>query len=223
MTHTTASFRRSRRFARGVVVVAALAAVGTVAGDPFAADTADAARRTKSAAIADAADRTIDSLDAWIDRQNPADYVRFVQGRERTATLTATDLELEAERMRTDWADAPIEKQRAVLAAMSQLGVPYESIASEPGVGFDCSGLTIWAFAEAGVEIPRVSGDQIDAAERIELSHAEPGDLVHYPGHIGIYLGAEAYVHSPEPGSHVEAVHLPDKSLAFGDAVAGSD
>lgn len=181
---------------------------------------ADAARRTKSETIASEADRALDALDRWTQTQNPVDYIRFVRARELTATLTASDLELDAAAMRAEWGEAPTEKQYAVLAAMSQLGVPYESIASKPGVGFDCSGLTIWAFAEAGVEIPRVSGDQIDAAEPVELATAEPGDLVYYPGHIGIYLGAAAYVHSPETGSHVEAVHLPDKSLDFGDAVA---
>ncbi len=203
-----------RRLAIGAAVATCFV---TVAGAGVGG--VDAARRTKSDTIAFEADRALDALDRWTHTQNPADYIRFVQARELTATLTAGDLELDADEMRSAWSEAPAEKQYAVLSAMSQLGVPYESIASKPGVGFDCSGLTIWAFAEAGVEIPRVSGDQIEAAESIDLAAAEPGDLVHYPGHIGIYLGAEAYVHSPESGSHVEAVHLPDKSLNFGDAV----
>jgi len=42
---------------------------------------------------------------------------------------------------------------------------------------------------------------------------------VYYPGHISIYLGAELMVHSPNSGSHVEAAHLPDKSLSYGDIV----
>ena len=92
------------------------------------------------------------------------------------------------------------------------------SIASEPGVGFDCSGLTIWAFAQAGHEIPRSSGDQFRAAERVEHSEAEPGDFVYYPGHISMYLGLDTMVHSPNSGSHVEATDIPTKrSVSFAD------
>jgi cell wall-associated NlpC family hydrolase len=87
-------------------------------------------------------------------------------------------------------------------------------------VGFDCSGLTRWAFATAEVEIPRVSRDQINDATATERDDAEAGDLVYYPGHISIYLGAATMIHSPNSGSHVEITWLPDKSLRFGDAEA---
>ena len=200
---------------RGCTAAAVLVTVG-LATVP---DGADASLRTKSDAIAAEADRALDALDRWDTERNPADYVRFVQSREVAATMTAEDLGLDAATLRDRWAATPIEKQEAVLAAMSQLGVPYRSIASEPGVGFDCSGLTIWAFAEAGLEIPRVSRDQIRAADAIDQVDAEPGDLVYYPGHISIYLGLDAMVHSPTSGSHVEAVTLPEgRSLDFGDA-----
>lgn len=179
---------------------------------------AEASVRTKSATIAAEADRALDALQHWEADRNPADYIRFIQGRAAAASMTAIELELDPAALRTEWASAPIERQRAVLAAMSQLGVPYKSIASEPGVGFDCSGLTIWAFGEAGLEIPRTSRDQFRAAEEIELGEAEPGDLVYYPGHISIYLGLGTMVHSPNSGSHVEAVTLPTKrSVDFGD------
>lgn len=194
------------------------AAVLLTAGLLTATDGADASVRTKSTTIAAEADRAIDALARWEADRNPADYVRFVQSREATAAMTAADLQLDPEALQAEWADAPIDKQQAVLAAMSQLGVPYRSISSEPGVGFDCSGLTIWAFGQAGVEIPRSSRDQFRAAEEIEHSEAEPGDYVYYPGHISIYLGLDAMVHSPNSGSHVEAVSIPTKrSLGFAD------
>jgi cell wall-associated NlpC family hydrolase len=184
---------------------------------------ASAGRRTTSAAIADEAGHALQALDRWEQTHNPADYVRFVQGRAATATFTASELDVDEHLLRDAWASAPSQKQRAVLAAMSQLGVPYRNLKSEPGVGFDCSGLTIWAFAEAGVDLPRISSDQIDAAEIIERDGAVPGDLVYYPGHIGIYLGVETYVHSPNSGNDVEAVHLPSKALRFGDAIGDRD
>lgn len=179
---------------------------------------ADASVRTTSATIAAEADRALEAFTRWHTDRNPADYVRFVQSRDAVATSTANDLELDGSVLRDVWAAAPIEKQQAVLAAMSQLGVPYRSIKSEPGVGFDCSGLTIWAFAQAGLEIPRTSRDQFRAADRIDLDDAEPGDFVYYPGHISIYLGLGTMVHSPYSGSHVEAVPLPTRrSLSFAD------
>lgn len=202
------------RLRRGIAAAGALVAVGVL----ITPGGADASVRTKSEVIAAEADRALDAFERWQSDRNPADYVRFVQGREATANLTAVDLQIDPTALRSAWASTSSEKQLAVLAAMSQLGVPYRSIASEPGVGFDCSGLTSWAFAQAGLEIPRPSGDQFRAAEEIELDEADPGDYVYYPGHISIYLGVGVMVHSPNSGSHVEAVTLPDKrSLRFAD------
>ena len=182
---------------------------------------AGAKPRTSSEAIADQASRALVALDSWERSQSPTDYVRFVRSRDLTASMTAVEIEIDPEAIGTAWASAPDEKQRVVLNAMTQLGVPYGRFKSDVGVAFDCSGLTIWAFAEAGVELPRVSRDQINDAERVEVEQAEAGDLLYYPGHIGIYLGAEAYVHSPNSGNVVEATRIPGRSLRFGDAVAG--
>jgi cell wall-associated NlpC family hydrolase len=197
--------------------------VGTVvaltAGVVLSAAPTDAARRTSSSAIADEAGRALIALDRWEQSQHPVDYVRFVQHREQTAAMTAAALEADADELSADWAEVSTEKQHAVLAAMSQLGVPYRYLGSEPGSGFDCSGLTSWAFGRAGVELPRVSRDQINDAEEVEREDAEAGDLLYWPGHVGIYLGAGTYVHSPNAGNDVEAVQLPDRSLRFGDPV----
>ncbi len=216
---TTRSAARLRRFVVGAAAIGSACSIGIV----HSGDIAGAARRTQSETIAAEAERALDALEDWNDTQNPTDYVRFVQARELAATMTATDLEVDADEMRDAWAAAPDEKQQAVLAAMSQLGVPYRNMKSDPEVGFDCSGLTSWAFAQAGVDLERVSRDQINEAAAVELDSAAAGDLVYYPGHIGIYLGAETYVHSPNSGNHVEAVHLPSKSLRFGDALVGDD
>ncbi len=103
---------------------------------------------------------------------------------------------------------------------MSQLGVPYRSRMSKEGRGFDCSGLVLFAYAQAGIELPRSSRDQIRAADRGRRSPTlEPGDLVYYPGHISLYLGVDLMVHSPQPGQDVEVRQMFDRSLRFGDAV----
>ena len=96
----------------------------------------------------------------------------------------------------------------AVQAAESQIGVPYVWGGETPGVGFDCSGLVQWAYAQAGISLPRTSGAQFDATTHIPLADIEPGDLLFYgPGGSR----ARGHVHrgrrddrSPETG---ETVH----------------
>jgi cell wall-associated NlpC family hydrolase len=83
--------------------------------------------------------------------------------------------------------------------------VPYRRNASAPGVGFDCSGLTTYAWSVAGERLARSSGSQIAALARTSLAAVQPGDVLWYPGHVGLALGiGAAYVHSPFPGRPVE-------------------
>jgi hypothetical protein len=91
-------------------------------------------------------------------------------------------------------------------------------MASKEDVGFDCSGLTSWAFRAAGVELPRISRDQIRAADEVDADMAEPGDLTYYPGHVSIYIGQGLMVHSPNSGNRVEVRPLPDRTNVFADA-----
>jgi cell wall-associated NlpC family hydrolase len=100
---------------------------------------------------------------------------------------------------------------RAVAAAESQIGVPYEWGGEDPGVGFDCSGLTQWAWGQAGVSLPRTAQEQYDAVEHVSLSALEPGDLLFWGGgpgdigHVGMYVGGGEVIHAPETG---EVVHI---------------
>lgn len=210
--HHSATASRLRRFTVGLLIAAGVFAATAV--------DADARPRSKSEVVAAEAERALESLASWNANQNPVDYVRFVQAREQAASMTAVDLEIDAEQLRSEWATASPEKQQAVLAALSQLGVPYRYLKSQPGVGFDCSGLTVWAFDQAGVGIPRNSREQFRASTEVEPEEAQAGDLIYYPGHIAIYLGADAMVHSPNSGGHVEAVQLPTrKKLRYADVI----
>ena len=199
---------------RRVAVAIAVAVIGS--GAFAVGDGAGAAPRTASLAVAAEAEHALVAFAEWEAERNPADYVRFVERRDAAAMRTAADLQVDPGELRAAWADAPLPQQRAVLAAMSQLGVPYRRLASEPGVGFDCSGLTLWAYEQAGVELPRVSRDQIDAAQETQYESATPGDLVHYPGHIGMYVGLGLFVHAPEPGDTVHVREVPDRRLSWG-------
>jgi cell wall-associated NlpC family hydrolase len=95
----------------------------------------------------------------------------------------------------------------AINAAMSQLGVPYRYATSSPGVSFDCSGLTHYAWGQAGVYLPRNSRAQAAATPRVPAANAAPGDLIFYYSpisHVGIYLGGGQLVHAPNSGDSVK-------------------
>ncbi|MFI9149154.1 NlpC/P60 family protein [Streptomyces sp. NPDC053367] len=93
----------------------------------------------------------------------------------------------------------------ALAAARSALGRPYVWGANGP-VGFDCSGLMQWSYAQAGVALPRTSQGQRFAGRQVPLSEAQPGDLVTYrsdASHVGMYVGDGQVIHAPYPGAPV--------------------
>lgn len=95
----------------------------------------------------------------------------------------------------------------ALAAAQSQLGVPYRFAASSPGVAFDCSGLTKYAWGKAGVSLPHQSAQQYAVTPHVPKDQAQPGDLIFYYapiGHVGIYLGGGSLIHAPASGDVVK-------------------
>lgn len=93
----------------------------------------------------------------------------------------------------------------AVAAATGAVGTPYVWGGASPG-GFDCSGLTQWAYGRAGVSIPRTSQAQRYAGRQVSLGEAQPGDLVTYradASHVAMYVGGGQVVHAPYPGAAV--------------------
>jgi peptidoglycan DL-endopeptidase CwlO len=93
----------------------------------------------------------------------------------------------------------------AVAAARAALGRPYVWGANGPA-GFDCSGLMQWAYAQAGVALPRTSQGQRYAGRQIPFSQARPGDLVTYrsdASHVAMYMGNGQVIHAPYPGAPV--------------------
>jgi cell wall-associated NlpC family hydrolase len=99
----------------------------------------------------------------------------------------------------------------AINAAYGQLGVPYRYAAEEPGVAFDCSGLTKYAWGRAGVYLPHQSRQQFAALPHVSKDQAQPGDLIFYYSpisHVGIYLGNGQLIHSPRTGDSVKIANV---------------
>lgn len=88
-----------------------------------------------------------------------------------------------------------------IAAAYSQLGVPYVWGGTTPGVGLDCSGLTQYCYRQAGIMIPRNSEAQAAFGRKVPVSEATPGDILWRPGHVGIYIGEDRYIHEPHTGA----------------------
>ena len=98
--------------------------------------------------------------------------------------------------------------QIAVDAALSQVGKPYVWGAEGPD-SYDCSGLTLWAWAHAGVSLPHNSGMQYDATARVSQGDWQPGDLLFYGSpihHVAMYIGNGQMVEAPYSGSQVRVV-----------------
>jgi cell wall-associated NlpC family hydrolase len=102
--------------------------------------------------------------------------------------------------------------ERAIAAARTRLGAPYVWGATGPSA-FDCSGLTQWAYRQAGVVIPRTSRQQYAGLPHVPLDQLAPGDLVFYATdvnnpatihHVGMYLGGGLSIYAPETGDVVK-------------------
>lgn len=128
-----------------------------------------------------------------------------IQARERKVSQAA------AQKARKQISNRPIpgvnpRAAKAVRYALAQVGDRYVAAAAGPN-SFDCSGLTMTAWRQAGVSLPHYSYSQYSKVKKISLSQAKPGDLVFYFGgsvhHVGMYIGGGKMVHAANPGDGV--------------------
>lgn len=130
-----------------------------------------------------------------------ADVTAVLSG-PRAKTTVADDEVTEAEAREAAVRAAVVELAR------DQIGTPYRAGGMTPGKAFDCSGLTTWAWKQAGVTLPRTSATQYAATDRIKVTELLPGDLVFYSSagprgrvsHVALYAGKGKIVHARRPG-----------------------
>lgn len=111
--------------------------------------------------------------------------------------------------------------QAALNAAMTQLGVPYVYGGASPGVGFDCSGLIMWAYGQAGRSLSHAADWQRDEMQPISEADLQPGDVVFYgdpPSHDAMYIGNGQVINAPYTGQviRIQDMYYSSKGMTFG-------
>ncbi|TRW44568.1 C40 family peptidase [Georgenia yuyongxinii] len=112
-------------------------------------------------------------------------------------------------------APAPAASASAIVNYARQfVGTPYVYGGVTPA-GFDCSGFTQYVFANSGIGLPRSSSAQASAGTRVSAAEAQAGDLVWWPGHVGIYTGNGNHIAARQPGTALYEGAIPHSSPVF--------
>jgi len=198
-----------------VAVLAPRAGAGELESDPLTASATQALTDLRDVRVARVAAALAGGSvsDAAAVAAYDADLAQLA-GAVAERTATPADAFVQA------WTTADSTRMTVMLSALSEVGVPYRSRASSPGEGFDCSGLTMYAWAQAGLSLPHRDSSQMSISASRTWETAKPADLVQYPGHVMMFLGAgQAIVHAPNSGSVVRVQDVGGRSVRLASPV----
>ncbi len=171
-------------------------------GDTLSASTVKVAKLTSRRPAVSAQVTMLSGLEKSLRRQEDK-----VGSRAAEASAELEDLQAAAEQQRVAELGGP-----AVAYAKAQIGKSYVFGAAGPD-SFDCSGLTMAAWSQAGVSLPHSSSAQYSSGQHISESELQPGDLVFYYSpisHVGMYIGDGQIVNALNPSSGVQVSGLHD-------------
>ena len=197
-------------------VVSSVAVAQTAAQQAQA--TADQAAATAQAGL-----EQLKSQQAEVQKQvaaYQADFARL-SAAEQTAVTTAV-----AGRAITPPRNLPLPPGavgKAIATALAQVGDPYQSAGVGPDA-FDCSGLTMFAFAAAGIDLPHSSRSQSTMGTQVTRAELLPGDLVFFYtpiSHVALYIGDGMIVHARTFGSPVAVTSVDQRGYRFGVRLSG--
>ena len=108
------------------------------------------------------------------------------------------------------------KRQKVVDCAKSKIGTPYETL--------DCSGLTRFCYRKVGIELSTIAHNQFKHGKAVSKDNLKPGDIVGFnnhdgkeqPGHVGIFIGGDSYIHSPSKGKTVQYGSLSSNRNFYG-------
>ncbi|MDW8802152.1 NlpC/P60 family protein [Clostridium sp. A1-XYC3] len=117
--------------------------------------------------------------------------------------------------------NSAVSSDNVVAYASNFLGTPYLWGGTSPSTGFDCSGFTQYVYNHFGISLGRTTYNQIQDGVGVSRDQLQPGDLVFFgkggnPTHMGIYVGNNAYIHSPRTGDVIKI-----SPMTRGDYITG--
>ena len=184
------------------------------------------AKAAEAAATAEAALAELEAQEAEVQKrieQYEADFARLTTGEQAAVTTAIAGPTLAAPTV----AELPVVPGTATAAAietaLAQVGDPYVWGASGPD-GFDCSGLTSYAYAAAGVSLPRASRSQATVGREVSREELQPGDLVFFYdpiSHVGLYIGNGQMVHARTFGQPVAVTTVDQAGYRFARRIVG--
>jgi cell wall-associated NlpC family hydrolase len=198
------------------------AVVAEVAAAQDAAEQAQAAA-DQAAAAAAASLEQLQAQRADVKKRvadHQADFARLSAAEQTAVTTAVAGRSLQAP---SNLPLPPGAAGEAIRAALAQVGDPYQHAASGPDA-FDCSGLTSYAYAAAGIALPHSSRAQSQLGPQVSRSELQPGDLVFFYtpiSHVGLYIGNGMMVHARTYGSPVAVTSVDQRGYRFGVRLPG--